>query len=194
MKIYNYKNNHIYLVILTKVGIYKDNLYTCLPARQGFRVKHGMTAVNIYGFTLIELLVVIAIIGLLAGLVIINMAGVRERVRDTQRKSELNEIKKALRLYYNDNNRYPAILPPVGSVFRSASVTYMKVIPGDPLPTQQYTYYQTDCENGTDDYRLVATLENGSDPDLAKSGLRCGSGCGFTYTTPSSKRYIVCPD
>ncbi|MDP1709631.1 MAG: prepilin-type N-terminal cleavage/methylation domain-containing protein, partial [Candidatus Komeilibacteria bacterium] len=153
-----------------------------------------------FGFTLIELLVVISIIGVLAGLVLINLAGVRERVRDTQRKSELNEVKKALRLYYNDSSRYPASLNlTTGTAFTSsasASMVYMKQLPVDPLsPTQQYAYYQdqSSCPNGNNDFRLVAMLENVSDPDIAKSALRCGSGCDFDVTS-GTKYYVVCPD
>src|SRR3989339_1578457 len=90
------------------------------------------------GFTLIELLVVIAIVAILAGLVIINLAGVRERARDTQRKSELTEVKSALRLYYNYYSRYPsesltkisACSPAVtknwGAFFSCGTMVYMK--------------------------------------------------------------------
>jgi len=59
------------------------------------------------GFTLIELLVVISIIGLLAALIVVNFNAARERARDVQRKSDLDQVKKALRMYYNDNNFYP---------------------------------------------------------------------------------------
>lgn len=154
------------------------------------------------GFTLIELLVVIAIIGVLAGLVMVNMAGVRERARDTQRKSELNEVKKALRLYYNDNSRYPASLDlTINTAFThptNPSMVYMKARPNDPLmdavtKLPHYTYYQTGCTSGTDDFRLVAILENASDPDIVKSETRCGSGCGFTFDA-GSNHFVVCPD
>ena len=59
------------------------------------------------GFTLIELLVVISVIGVLTSLVIMNVMGVRERVRDSQRKSDLNQISKALEMYYNEFGKYP---------------------------------------------------------------------------------------
>ena len=153
------------------------------------------------GFTLIELLVVIAIVAILAGLVVVNLSGIRERARDTQRKSELNELKKALRLYYNDNSRYPDALDlTVSSAFThptQTSMVYMKSRPTDPLMDSftkdpHYTYYQTDCVNGTDDYRLVAALENASDPDIARSQSRCSSlVCGYTA---SANSYVLCPD
>lgn len=151
------------------------------------------------GFTLIELLVVIAIIAVLSGLVVVNLAGVRERARDTQRKTELNEVKKALRLYYNDNNRYPASLTTWGDAFTSGGMTYMKQLPSDPLydaddpDSPQYAYYQSSCSGGTNDYRLVVALENSGDPDIARSGSKCGSGCGFTFSADNN-HYVLCPD
>ena len=60
------------------------------------------------GFSLIELLVVISIIGVLAAILMMNLMGARERGRDAQRIQDLNSLKSALRLYYNDNNQlYP---------------------------------------------------------------------------------------
>jgi general secretion pathway protein G len=55
---------------------------------------------NGLGFTLIELLVVISIIGLLAGMVLVSMSGVRAQARDTRRKADLFELAKALEMYY----------------------------------------------------------------------------------------------
>lgn len=58
------------------------------------------------GFTLIELLVVIAIIGILAGIVLVSLSGARSSARDARRQSNINSIKTAMELYYNDNNGY----------------------------------------------------------------------------------------
>lgn len=56
------------------------------------------------GFTLIELLVVIAIIGILATLVITQVAGAQVRARNSQAKSNVNEIGKAVELRRTNNN------------------------------------------------------------------------------------------
>lgn len=61
------------------------------------------------GFTLIELLVVIAIIGILASVVLASLNSARAKARDTARISQLQEIEKALNLYYIDNGYYPTI-------------------------------------------------------------------------------------
>jgi general secretion pathway protein G len=152
------------------------------------------------GFTLIELLVVISVIGLLAALIMVNFNSARERARDVQRKSDLDQTKKALRMYYNDNNSYPddndgrihvcgnpptSILEWGVSQFACDSMVYMRLLPQDPVVGQSYSYSQ-----GADnqDFCLTATLENRSDADIANSQVRC-SACGGAETT-----YVVCAD
>ena len=56
------------------------------------------------GFTLIELLVVIAIIGILTGIVIVSITGVRNRAYDAEIKQEISQIRTDAEVYYNDNN------------------------------------------------------------------------------------------
>lgn len=65
-------------------------------------LQRGVTA----GFTLIELLVVISIIGLLSSVVLTSLGSARAKARDTVRKSDLNQISLALRLYYDKYDRY----------------------------------------------------------------------------------------
>jgi type II secretion system protein G len=153
-----------------------------------------------FGFTLIELLVVISIIGLLAALIMVNFNAARERTRDVQRKSDLDQIKKALRMYYNDNNLYPetgednkikACGNPAtttfewGSQFACGGMIYMKALPNDPNTDQVYQYQQTASGQ---DFCLWATLENKSDGDITKSKTRC-SGCSV-----GTNDYVVCAD
>lgn len=126
------------------------------------------------GFTLIELLVVVSLIGILATLVIANMNSARERARDAQRKSDLRNIQTGLRLYYNDNGGYPIkseIDAAWGLEWADNGVTYMNILPNDPLDGQVYTYTYTDSEN----YTLKACLENKSDDKGVADGT-CASG------------------
>lgn len=62
---------------------------------------------NNKGFTLIELLVVIAIIGLLASIIAVSVNSTRAKARDARRKADLDEIYKALMLYYDDHGYLP---------------------------------------------------------------------------------------
>ncbi len=68
------------------------------------------------GFTLIELLVVIAIIGILASIVLTSLAGARGKGRDAKRQSDMQEIAKALELYYSNHGAYPICSAPTNDV------------------------------------------------------------------------------
>lgn len=116
------------------------------------------------GFTLIELLVVISIIGVLTTLILANLSDARSRARDAVKKSELTQLKTALRLYYNDNQKYPINQATIGtSTFTSGTTIYMKKLPAE------FTYTQID----DDSFTLSVPLENASDADLATSQITC---------------------
>ena len=55
------------------------------------------------GFTIVELLIVIVVIAILAAITIVAYNGIQQRGRDTQRKSDVAMITKALRMYDVDN-------------------------------------------------------------------------------------------
>jgi prepilin-type N-terminal cleavage/methylation domain-containing protein len=59
-------------------------------------------------FTLIEILVVVMIIGLLATVIVLNMAGARAKGRDARRKSDLNLLVNALDAYNRTTYAYPS--------------------------------------------------------------------------------------
>jgi type II secretion system protein G len=60
------------------------------------------------GFTIVELLIVIVVIAILAAITVVAYNGIQQRAKDSQRKSDIAAITKALELYYIDNGRYPA--------------------------------------------------------------------------------------
>ncbi|MBU0572262.1 type II secretion system GspH family protein [Patescibacteria group bacterium] len=142
------------------------------------------------GFTLIELLVVVSLIGVLATLVLANLNAARQRGRDAQRKSDLRNIQTALRLYYNDYDKYPANMASniagCGALgesiciwgddpFESGIQTYMSTLPDDPLPDVSYSYQQIDADN----YTLTACLENASD-EKGQVSVDCTTGWEYT--------------
>jgi general secretion pathway protein G len=144
------------------------------------------------GFTLIEMLVVISIIGLLATLVAANLNSARSRARDAERKSDMKNIQTALRIYYNDNGRYPAndgsnqmraCEPGTnscvwGEEWNVGTTVYMQTLPKDPLsPTQDYRYIMGSATDATDtdSYTLQACLENKSDTNGVVADSWCPS-------------------
>lgn len=142
---------------------------------------------NKFGFTLIELLVVISIIGVLAMLIVPNLVGMRERARDAKKKTELVELKKALRLYYNDNQEYPSTFTlGEGDIFTNVdgTVTYMQSVPN---------YYEYGVDADGERFQLSVRLENKADADIATSWTRCNDG-DLLSTSSSTDDYLVCQD
>jgi prepilin-type N-terminal cleavage/methylation domain-containing protein len=68
------------------------------------------------GFSLIELLVAVSIIAALMAFTMSNLLGARERARDAKKKEELSQLKNALRMYYNDYQRYPGVCAETQSI------------------------------------------------------------------------------
>jgi len=157
------------------------------------------------GFTLIELLIVILIMGILAVLISTNLFGARERAGDTQKKSNLAQLKIALQLYYTSFHQYP----PTGSglsfsacgangttncsnSFTNGSVVFMDKLPKNSGGQYEFRYYR--CNSG-DDFRLKINIANASDPDISDSQIRCPSStCQGTSLKFGTTDYVLCGD
>ncbi len=115
---------------------------------------------NKKGFTLIELLVVISILGILAALISGNFITSLKKGRDAKRKGDLEQITRALEMYYEDKKVYPTTLS-FGVKFCEnnpclvADKVYMQKVPNDPISGKSYEYNLT-----SGSYRLYACLEN----------------------------------
>jgi general secretion pathway protein G len=138
------------------------------------------------GFTLIELLVTIAIIGILSGIAIFGLQGVREQARDAKRKADLESIRSALEIYRGDCNSYPATgrvtsgsqLVGVGGVGCNNNV-YMQSVPTDPQTGRSYGYRLISPTT----YELCTSLEQ-IPTTPAACGVSCGSTCNVRTTNP----------
>jgi prepilin-type N-terminal cleavage/methylation domain-containing protein len=155
------------------------------------------------GFSLVELLIVIAILGTLATLVVTVGTSSQMKSRDARRKSDINNLAKAMELFYNDYGIYPpessgrisacdydsgagtgtACSWGTGRFEDDQGSIYFKAVPEDPLDDQSYLYRVSPTKNA---FRLFASLENPNDPDIiAGISESCGSGvtCNFAITS-----------
>jgi prepilin-type N-terminal cleavage/methylation domain-containing protein len=142
------------------------------------------------GFTLVELLIVISIISLLASIVLASLNNARVNARDTQRISDIRQMRIALELYRNVNGGYPALggwkqsNDSNWSELQTELAPYMPKLPIDPVNNDwggpgpwinlkyNYSYfYNTTFKS----YELVAQLENPQNP------LRCEVKSWYSY-------------
>ncbi|HEX7456537.1 MAG TPA: type II secretion system protein [Candidatus Nanoarchaeia archaeon] len=131
-----------------------------------------ITSIKNKGFTLIELIVVIAIISILVGIVVfvIDPEGMIDRSNDTKDRTELNQVKTSLELYYNDHDEYPA---DSGDL----EPTYMKQVPSG---------IDYGVSGDGQDYDAGISIRRSGQVD-ADSVSKCG-------TELASGEYMICPD
>ena len=91
-----------------------------------------------HAFTLIELLLVIALIGILSSFGVYGYQSSQIKARDTQRKSDLDAIKKALEAYSNDTSG--AAWYPNALIYALAQLNYIQTLPKDPKTGSDYIY------------------------------------------------------
>lgn len=114
---------------------------------------------NRKSFTLIELLIVILILGMLAFLISGNFFTSLKKGRDAKRKADLEQITRALEMYYEDNRAYPASVSFGGQLCHPsgcATKIYMLKLPDDPTSGD----YEYDTDAGGTYFKLYACLEN----------------------------------
>ncbi|MBX4189993.1 prepilin-type N-terminal cleavage/methylation domain-containing protein [Candidatus Parcubacteria bacterium] len=111
---------------------------------------------NSRGFTLVELLVVIAIIGILATLLLLQLGVARQRARDAKRIADVNQVRTATELYFDDNGQYPqtATFAALGALLVPK---YLTLLPSDPLNVSPWVYSY--AYNGTTKYQVHGILE-----------------------------------
>ena len=152
------------------------------------------------GFTIIELLVVISIIGLLSTISVVVLNGARIKSRDTKRVSDINNIKTALELYFNDKGYYPTsntpttlgvspnlVLCDAGFVASQASCSagkiYMNNVPTNVSPGGT-PYFYTSLTATPETYSITFTIEKNVESLLSGEITATNFGISNTPVMP----------
>jgi prepilin-type N-terminal cleavage/methylation domain-containing protein len=123
------------------------------------------------GFTLVELLTVMTIIGLLAGISTVNLASSRISARNARRLADMDSIRTALELYYDDYGGYPSdqtadpggLVLGKGNATMLSSVGFSSVISGTPYLES----VPSNPSGGGADYLYYSLNSDGTHCDLS---------------------------
>ncbi len=151
------------------------------------------------GFTLVELLIVIAIIGVLVTIVVVAINPIRiiGDSRDSKMRSDLNQMKAGMQLYYNDCKVYPPSLPlgatlgnnnPSTASTCDDNSTYMKQVPNDTAGSYTYTVDGTSAN-----YEITARL-NTRTTDDTNALSKCATTISGAYADGANADFVVCND
>jgi len=121
----------------------------------------------------LEIIIVLVVVGIL-GLITWNQFDLaKKKSRDVERKSELHELSKAIKLYYVDYNKLPdeeLINGLFGKEWKDGDYVYMKEVPKENYTSQEYCYKK--YENNV--FGLLTNLENKKDVDCFGKLIECG--------------------
>jgi prepilin-type N-terminal cleavage/methylation domain-containing protein len=133
------------------------------------------------GMSMIEILIVVAILAVLGIAMFASFNRQLSKARDSKRKDHLEDLRVAFEDYFNDNECYPD-LEILESCGESDLDPYLKEIPCDPQDTLSYVGFSLDGDF-CDGYRVLAQLENSTDPSIERIGCSAAGGCGYEDVT-----------
>lgn len=140
---------------------------------QSFHLKRNMQQ----GFTLIELMVVLVIIGVLAALIVPNVLDRADDARVMAARTDVNNLRQALKLYKLDNQRLPTaeqglqalVTKPATGPVPTNWKQYLDKLPADPWG-RPYRYLNPGLKTEVDVMSFGADGEPGGEGKNADIG------------------------
>ena len=129
------------------------------------------------GFTLIEMMVVLVIIGVLAALIVPNVLDRTDDARATAARTDVHNIRQALKLYKLDNLRFPTaeqglqalIVRPTTAPAPNNWKPYLEKLPNDPWG-RPYQYLNPGVQGEVDVMSFGADGQSGGEGKNADIG------------------------
>ncbi len=124
-------------------------------------------------FSLIEIMIVVAIIGLLSGIVGVNVLRKMDKARKNAARAEISTLKDCVGMYYADMGEFPRTLEdlvrnPGGSNKWDGPYPNKDTIPKDPWGSDYV--YQCPGQHGDFDIYSVGKDRSPSDDDITSWG------------------------
>lgn len=126
---------------------------------------------NEKGFTLIELLVVIGIIGILSGIVLVNVNSARDKAKDAAIKGAIGQARLVAEIHYDDNSNSYATL--------CASAEEGRIDASAVANGGTYV-----CNNAAAAYCMSSTLNGGGAICVDATGATGSTVCGAATVCP----------
>lgn len=92
------------------------------------------------GFSLVEIMIVILIIGLLAGVVTVNVRSYLTKAKQNIARQDIAVIAGALERFQGENNRYPSSEEGIGVLSRKSDKTSDPYLSSEPIDPWGHSY------------------------------------------------------
>jgi len=129
----------------------------------------------------LEILIIVVVVGILSLITLKQFSLAQAKSRDLQRRSDLNEFSKVIKLYFTDYGKLPdsqLINNLWGKKFVDNGYTYANSVPKEKYGNKEYCY-ETESDGIT--FKMFAEFENKNDPDCKEDGQLC-NGIKYCYT------------
>ena len=128
------------------------------------------------GFSLVEVMIVIVIMGLLAGVVTVNVQGYLTRAKQNTARSEIATIVKALDTYYGAYSKYPDNNEGIAALPRASDRIPESLLKSEPVDPWGHPYqYNSPGVNGPYDVICYGADGReggqGADADITSNSL-----------------------